>query len=93
MSSTSSGMVYCGEGGVALAVAAQVGRYDAIPARKVVDLVLPRLGAAGVAVHEHYRLFGPLRPDVHHTQLHVGQPADGHVNPVEVEVQLDVPAA
>ena len=79
------------EGGVALTVAAQIGRYHAIASRKMVDLVFPRFGAAAIAVHEHDRLFGPFWPDVNHAQRHICQARYGHVHPIEVEIQLDVP--
>ena len=81
-----------GKGGVALAVAAQIGRDDPEVAREVVDLVFPGLGAAGVAMHEDDGAIHAGRVDIDHAQLVAGHARDRDADAIEIEVKLDVGA-
>ena len=76
-------------GSVALAVAAQVGRDHAVAVGEVVDLVLPGVGAAQIAVDEQDRAIDAVRPDVDDTEFVADDARDRGFDPVEVVVEGD----
>jgi hypothetical protein len=77
---------------VALAMPAQVRGHHAKISGEVVDLALPGLGAASVAMDEDDGALYPLRTNVDHAELIAGDARHRNIGPIHVEIELNVAA-